>query len=308
MISKAATGTILLIILIEFGIGFFVPRSEFLYQLSRPLDDDEFRFAHRLISEPGAVFIVGSSQAREDYDTEALSEKLGVSVKNLGLSGASFLDWYMLSGDLIEEEPSTIIFTTYIGDINGSMIFNPLRFDIGKGIEVARGDIFAMREGMFRGLVAEILPSFRYRDIFSHAMYRSLGGNTEYVEYGAIQNPPEYFKNELQNAKVRHTLSSDAARQREMFLKFARDIHEKGITLIIVRGPLYPGFERFVDPALEDYYTDTLMQASEEFGAVYVKEEELPRFSPSDFADFTHLNSVGRAKMTERIAQLIPLQ
>lgn len=303
MLSKVFILTLSAVLTIEV-IFSFVPHSEFLYRYSRPIDDDEFRFAYRLArAEPGAIFFIGSSQAREDYDVAQLSEKIGRPVVNLGLSGASFLDWYVLSDTLLEKDPSLVVLTTYIGDYLAPAEFNPWRFEIKKGLStLAPWQLFQAREGVYRGLVAELLPSFRYRSSIVHVLYRSLRGEENASEFGAVQKSEEYFTEELKGS-VRHFLSDDVGLQRESLVRFVEAFERAGVPVIVVQGQLYPGFERFVDSDATLSYEETL-EAASRTGADVVSGG-LPVFDKKLFADFTHLNQDGRAQMTAAMARLL---
>lgn len=301
----------------------------FCYLYSTPGRDDALRVEAQLkllsVNDKNIrVFLIGSSQTREDFDTDYLNKyfsRANVNFCNFGIAGtASPIDMFMLKDKLSNKKPVFIFYMPYIESFYmdkydfSTMVnyFEPsilpyfLRYEGFK-------DIVAQRGYFIDSFLGKIFLFYRYRESFVRILYTAINyhisGNkiSEPLRYAHQENRPKsYFIEEIKKAGGnRYKTNSCLELNKVLFCLFAKDIISKGIKLIVLDGPTHPLFKECYRKEINYEYNDFLRRQSLGLGFIYLDSNNLPKFNETEFIDFTHLNEKGRTKFNNFIAQFL---
>lgn len=305
----------------------------FCYFYSYPSSGDKLRMEAnlRLIAHDQTqrkVFILGSSEAREDIDVDLLNKFLkdaGFGFYNFGLSGyGSPFEMLYVMNKALRYRPDVIVYMPYIGsffpdtdfELKNIMrsYFHPsqltflskyfgLDFDILPDIVVIELDYVWGR----------VSPLYQYREqvqmILNAALRNKLGieKRSEPLRFAYTQNQhPTYFIAQILKEKggkfQRNTFTQ---LNQELMIRMISDLRKKGVDFIVLSGPPNPLMQKTFPRELNEEYQSFLAAQSAKDGFVFVPETQLPQFSVREFIDFTHLNAVGRTRFTMFLAENI---
>ena len=294
--------------------------------MSRFHFDDALRFESVLRGIPRQtpfkkVFLIGTSQAREDIDVAYLNEQFkdrNIRFYDLGVIGTFYpVDLYMLKDRLIAARPDALFYTPFVETFytpykiqpvnNLEYYFNPnilpylakhlRREDYDKDFRGDFLDVFAGSFSLF----------YRFRNHFDEIFYASfkysLGVEKRPLPMDSFFTEPypdSYFEKQIEKYKkeqrYRYTRYTDL--YQDLFDVFARDVVAHDIRLIVSGCPLHPLFPKICSPQVLEGYDDFLTEQSRRIGFTFAPHAELPPFAAEEFNDFTHLTRAGRARYT----------
>ncbi|MBU0679588.1 MAG: hypothetical protein KJ626_15915 [Verrucomicrobia bacterium] len=295
---------------------------EQLYRFSMPFNDDPLRVEAvsrlaRAHHPARRVLIVGSSQAREDFDIKRLNGELesdGIEVLNVGMSGGGPpIDMYMMMDEFIELEPDLIVYMPYFGSFYQSKYdYLKFRYYFDPRIlpwlkkYVGYEDLLEKKEVVYDLAVSRVFPLYRYREFIQRGLMNLLTDisqgsvRQEAVRYALteIWTPErfeEYFK---EGMDPWYEETSYTALNRDLFGAFAENLKEQGVTLLVIDGPSHAILERTYTDDLPGRHDRFLRDEAARLGYAYISLADMQPFTVEDFADFTHLNERGRQKLT----------
>jgi hypothetical protein len=302
---------------------------ESLLKHSEPYLDDPLRFRAQLESFDEAnpsIFVMGSSQPREDVDAEALNHALMIGenaegrVVNLGVSGGWTVVMYLQLDLVLKNRPDVIIAMPYWRGFyqeydvakTKNYLYSLDTFTYLFKKHEPRQFFQRYKNYLIGCFLANVMPSYRYRkslvSILSNAI---LGKNkrTALVQFSHHDSKPaDYFDSELKKRESQVLAPiSETDMQKEIFSDFVTRIQGSGSRLIVVEPPWHPRIVELSDQegeAWEDYL-EFVVSLSDELSFEYVGINELPTFKAADFISFAYLNDSGREKMTHFLIDLI---
>lgn len=299
-----------------------------LYRLSDPVRDDALRYEARLRlasaeTTDAPVILMGSSQAREDFDVEYLNNRFGHRHRfiNLGVSGqGNPIEMYMMTPRIIETKPSVVVYMPFVGSLYYPYFYATFGFYFDPNIVPIMSELYGWGEvvdhsGLIaRGYLGRWSILYRYRGTLRYlvddAIVRWLTDappkSAETYAYHRRKSDG-HFQQLIEQHEDRPRFHDHIYRPfaQEAFRMLARSLGEHGIALVVVDGPTHADIRHVYDPKLDTAYEQFWQSAAAEHGFTYLPGSELPRFDDVDFNDFTHLNARGRARFTAFIADYL---
>ena len=90
------------------------------------------------------------------------------------------------------------------------------------------------------------------------------------------------------------------------FERFARELRDRGIRLIVIEGQVHPQARLAYDhDGLQQLTRSRLVSMADAFGFQFFDQSQLPAFTADDFADAYHLNGDGQAKLTNSLVHIL---
>jgi len=300
----------------------------FCYLFSNPSADDSIRLEAQLkaiiyTDEGKRIFLTGSSQAREDFNLKYLNNEFkeaGATLYNLGVSGAAQpIELFMIKDRLLGKKPDIVIYVPFVGSFYSKYDFGSMRYYFDPRVipymlkHLGVGTLIANREYFFDSFLGKLWIPYKYRDsirgIFKTAAkhYMNLERRTEAKMYAYVSNKPQsYFENQIREAKQNRYLNTQyTALNKDLFTESACDIIKSGVELIVISGPTHPLIHELYKEEIDLSFDTFLLDKANEIGFVYLSENELPPFTEADFIDFTHLNALGRHKLSRFLSTYI---
>ncbi|MDD5513602.1 MAG: hypothetical protein PHD09_07520 [Candidatus Omnitrophica bacterium] len=295
----------------------------FCYYYSLPMYDDALRLEAQLRLMPPndnntRVFLIGSSQAREDFDTELLNQnfkKSGIIFYNLGFSGASPIEIFMIKDKLLKHNPKTIIYVPYIQSFYNDYDLSKVRYYFSPALlpylmeYLGPESVIRHRGYLIDSIAAENSLIFKYRRSLPRIIFTAvrnffaknkISGPKNYAYYENMSD--SYFKEKVSQAgSNRYTVDGFTMMNEKLFILFAEEVKTMGIDLIVIDGPTHPMIKEFYKKESELAYNYFFKAQAKRFGFIYLGRDDLPDFNNKDFIDFTHLNNTGRIKFTRFI-------
>ncbi|MEA1929218.1 MAG: hypothetical protein U9N73_13510 [Candidatus Auribacterota bacterium] len=303
-------------------IGKFNSFWEFCYSYSKPRQDDPIRLAIKLKEMPAAqnkVFLTGSSQTREGFDVKYLNERFekdNLRFYNLGISGdGPPIDMFMLKEKFFRKDPDIIIYMPYVGSFYKDYDFKKMQYYFNPAIlpyiikYLGVKTLIENTGNLIDGLIGEVSFFYKYRSSFrsiltNYIYYRGeFNKDSRLSSYAVEDKPGSYYINKIEVAKKnnfpdKYYLSSYTELNKYLFIKYAKEIIDKKILFIVINSPTQPLIGSFYDNNIDSLLDNFLSVSAANLGFIYLSKQELPKFTEDDFADFTHLNSSGRRKLT----------
>ncbi len=298
----------------------------FCYFYSTPSGCDSIRLEAQLRTIPPydphiKIFLIGSSQTREDFNVEFLNEyfkEMNMVFYNLGISGyGSPMEMFALKDKFLSKSPDVMIYVTFVGSFypdDQISLSNTLKYYftpevvpyVVKHIGIASLMTKDVRAIMIDYFLGEISVLFKYRDqlrqIFFTPVISYLGTEkwTKPMKYAYSKNQhPTYFAAEIiRNKGDRYKISPYTALNEELFSLFTRDVVTKKVKLIVISGPTHPLIKETYKAEMDGLFNHFLLQQASETGFLYLAQKQLPSFDQREFIDFTHLNALGRGKFS----------
>lgn len=299
-----------------------------LYRLSVPTRDDALRVAAnvKLAGAAGGkqtVVLIGSSQAREDFDVHFLDERFSDKRQfvNLGISGTgSPIYMYMLTPRIVDMDPDLVIYMPFIGSVfrpyayrTFDIYFNPNVLPLIQSL-YGWGELLGHADEIAMGLLGEASDLFRYRNSLQHmvkdAEWRWLRGappkQPQQFAYNE-RKPERHFQSMIRAHKdnPRYRVHRYLPLTEAAFDSMLRAFEERDIPVLVVDGPTHPLIRHIYDPSLDASYAEFMNAATAAHGFTHLEAGDLPRFRDEDFNDFTHLGDSGRARFNAFIADYL---
>jgi len=319
---------ILLFIGAQFSVERSMPFWNLCYLYSLPLDDDNLRLEYQLRKAESEkqmkkILLIGSSQVREGFDANALNsatKKANISFYNLGLSGgAPSVDMFMIKDRFFSLDPELIVYMPFVESFFYNYEFSKLKFYFNPSLikETISNLKMTNTEIHRRALIDSYLSTFsilyKYRSsikaVFDRKLVYSLAGvdKQQPTKYAHSKNKPDsYFVHGILNSKGnRYNATKYTKGNKKLFKEFAKETLSRDIKFIVITGPTHPLIKKTYSKEIDQKYNDFLSQTAQGLGFIYIGENNLPEFTAKDFRDFTHLNEIGRKKLTSFLFSLL---
>lgn len=302
---------------------------------SRTIDNDyvlAIQELHRLNSDiRDKIVIFGSSMGREGIDSQYLQQTIGedkVSVYNFSISSGKPSDFYLIYRQITEKEKIKLVVLTispwafekmYTGNIKtGVDVFTNLAFKPTPIFEIMgwpdTGTLWFLRES-----VISAVPIYKYNEYFQKIIdQKNLSFWKQPQEKAKLESwrqyrypenkPEEYFIEELKKEKnyeeyrnINYDWEPGENLQIRALVRLIRGLEEKAIPVLVVDMPVNPYKQAFYEEGLVESYSAAVRLALgqsrfTDFSFTYPKE---------DFVDFNHLNSRGRERFSQDLADIL---
>lgn len=300
----------------------------FAFQRSLPSRDDHFRLEANLKLLPGdsgaaRVFLMGSSQAREDFDVAYLNERFDgrATFFNLGFSGnGNPVEMNMLLPKVLQRQPDLVVYMPFIGSLfrpytyaTFDLYFHPtvlttIRSMYGWSELVDRAEIISL------GLLRHTSVLFRHRETVRNVVNDAA---TRFVERQSLRpfrvfayhrrKPRQHYQRRIAQHHGRPRYREHRYRPfyQESFMQMATRLKNEGIPLIVIDGPTHPLIKKVYDPTLDDRYHQYMTEMAAKTEFTHLSAEDLPDFTIPEFTDFTHLHDTGRTRFNRFFADYL---
>lgn len=273
----------------------------------------QFQIKRLLLAEskaPVKIALAGSSQVHTQLDHRQLNQELGPGyyVADLGFPSSRAYDFVLLQEGLASQKPEVIV--CYLSELN---FFNtalsdgfPLFFtckDAPEFLRLGGKPSWSWQKFAF-GLLGDVLPVFRLRDLFAE---RLLGNE--------LADLPQRERNAALGMDLeRRAREAAPGFQEDEQSRFCMDSFEKFVAncgarhcrVVLCCGQLNPILERQLSPSLRPKMISYLQSLASRYENVtIVKEQELPRQSDQDYEDLTHVDSSARKRFTTAMAGIL---
>lgn len=245
---------------------------------------------------PRRAVLVGSSQTRAQFNEEVLNQKLGTNLWTTKLSypGVQGYDLLLVERQIRRADPQLVI--CYVSEgyfyAHSSSVTVPafLRFrDVPDGWR--RGGLrYLPDQGIFFGLVGDLLPLFRCREVLAQ---RLLGPTILGLKQQQYDNSlPSDLEPRARQAASGYCLSAEADFEKQAFEDFVARCQQANRQVILVVGGFNPIFARQLDPALHADMIRFLDRLKSRFSrVVLVPQSDLAEQTPADYEDLNHVNA-----------------
>ena len=273
----------------------------------------QYQIKSRLMSEldvPAQAVLIGNSQTKAEIDPAVLNKQLGKRLwtTELHFPGNSPYEMRMAYAGLpnVNIKYAICYFTEFYIDLgidtSGLAYFQTwrglpdyYRFDGGR---------FPLTQNICYGLLGDILPFFRLRDPVA---CRVLGFHM--VEFDQARYDGTLDTNLMARAvgmtNLFH-LGPDTAFQKKSFLALADALRARGCLLVVCVGQMNPILERELDPSFRADMTAFLRRmARDDQNVILIDEGELPKQTPADYEDLSHVNKAAQVHFSEYIAGIL---
>jgi hypothetical protein len=269
------------------------------------------------------ALIVGTSQSREGFDVRILNGHFkddNITFYNMGSAAYSAADLYMEIDRILNVAPDLIIYMPYIGNFYLDYDFKRLKYyyhpkiisvfleKVGNKPLVENGWFF------FDAYLSYISYFYKYREELKPVLYNVLnylafriGEKVEPKYFRYDENfPPEYFARQVEQFKGKKFYISEYTEvEQHAFKETIRAIKESETPFLVIDAPVNPLIKNVYKPEVEIAYEDFLTKILRDAGIPFLSRNDLPDFGMDKFIDFTHLNAVGRAQLTEFLSDYL---
>ena len=273
----------------------------------------QFHFKRVLMEElhaPQQAVLLGSSQARAEIDENRLNVILGKRLwtTELHYPGTRASDLLLVARRLKDHSFTHAI--CYLSEMNfyiGSHS-EPLPFflTVGDCFDFGRlgGWHFIAGRAAYYGLLGQVLPAFRYRDVLAQ---RVLGLGLHAIQQRIYDaSLAADLEARAQVAAKTYVRGPESEFQKRIFEQFILECGAHGRRLILCCGQLNPILARKLDPSIRLDLRQFLQRMKEKYpGVVFLDEHSLPEQTIKDYVDLTHVTPEAQAIFTERLGTLI---
>jgi len=253
---------------------------------------------------PRAV-LVGSSQTRAQIDEAILNAALGPRLRTTDLNypGAKALDVLILDPMFSESQPDYVIWYVseayFYGGSSSEVIPNFLRIEDLPDL-FRRGCFrFVPRDRMAYGILGDLLPVFRLREVFAQRVLGPELGHLQQQQYDTLLETELVMR--AQRAAVYYRLNKESHFQQLAMEEFVIRCQRSRKNVILLTGQLHPVFEGALDPAMRPEMFSFLRRLAEQYPNVTLIEK-LPEQLPADYVDLTHVNRAAQERFSRFLA------
>lgn len=317
---------LIVVVAVQFLFAFNPLLQDVLFTFSEPGLSDPLRldiFYKRAENDPiKKVFLVGTSQGREAFDVPVLTERFDreIGFYNFGSAAYSAVDLYMEIDRIIDAEPDLLVYMPYVGNFYLDYDFKRLKYYYSAKVlpfiarDVGSHVFFEKKWFIFDAYLSEVLYFYKYREEFKPVLFNfldytlfRLGEKVEpkYFRYDKSLGP-EYFEDQVKSFKGKKFYFSKYTETEKKALQNVIDsIQKSKIPFLMIDGPVNPQIARAYEPEVGTAYDEFIAEIVDVNHVTFLSKADVPQFSSDHFIDFTHLNSVGRAKFTDFFAEYL---
>lgn len=259
---------------------------------------------------PVKVVLGGSSQTRAQIDHRLLNQRFGAHLfsTELHFPGSFGFDFLFLDRMLAGHKADIIV--CYLSELNfysdGLSTGFPLFFSFDDLPTFLRlgGKLQWDSQSAGYGLLGSVLPCFQLRESLAQ---RLLGDDMARIR--------QHQRDASLSANLRERVLAAAATYRtheqssfEMasFEAFVARCHAERRTVVICCGQLNPILANELDPVLRPQMLSFFKSLANRFNNVLLLEESsLPRQTPDDYEDLTHVNPAAQIRFTEALGDVL---
>ena len=272
-------------------------------------------------NEHNSVYLIGSSQIVEGIDAyivEDYLEKMNHSfhVYNLGITGDSPLRRVTELNYIIGSKPELIIISlNYNGLLNRTEIPESRLKLVSGRIELDNysEELFSNEQVQLIQQHESPIEQYIYKRKFASESLTNLFFSRIFIKNNNqgnnFKNPHVYTRNKTQEELLESidsdmlerwtTVTSDDNPEKRALVYTIRKLKENDINVIVINMPLNPLLSERTPNSTRNNYFDLLNNT----GVKYYDFEM--KYASDNFIDMTHMNALGRKKMSEEIATLI---
>lgn len=273
----------------------------------------QFQIKRLLLGEakaPVKVALAGSSQVHVQIDHRQLNRELGQRfyVADLGFPSTRAYDFLLLEEGLTAQKPQVIV--CYLSELNffdtalsdGFPLFFSCK-DAPQFLRLGGKPSWSWQKFSF-GLLGDILPVFRLRDLFAERLLGNELADLRQRERNAAlgtdleQRAREAAPGFQEDAQSRFCMDA--------FERFVANCRAKRWKVVLCCGQLNPILERKLAPTLRPKMLSFLnILASKYDNVIVVAEQQLPAQSEQDYEDLTHVGPPARIRFTTAVAGIL---
>jgi hypothetical protein len=320
----ACISAILVVIILQYAFASYPGLQNALFVFSQPSRSDPFRIRYLLNQakkdEGKKVMLVGTSQSREGFDVSVLNERFkddNITFYNLGSAAYSGVDLYMEIDRILDAKSDLIVYMPYVGNFYLDYDFKRLKYYYHPKIipffldKIGHKPFLENRWFFFDAYMSNVFYFYKYRKEIKASLFNCLdylifhiGKKPEAKYFSYDENfPLEYFEDQVKEYKgKKFYFSNYTEAEQDAFHKTIQAIKKSRTSFLVIDAPVNPRITSVYAPGVGISYETFLMQMLHNEGIPFVGRKELPDFGADNFIDFTHLNSVGRAKLTSFFA------
>lgn len=270
----------------------------------------QFQFKRVVFEEnraPLKAVLVGSSQTRAEIDENELNRRLGTNLwtSELHFPGSKAYDLLLIEPSLRRADPRLVI--CYLSEgyfYVGSHGEVPPNFLTLAELPDAwrRGALGHLSgEEIGCGLLGDLLPVFRYRDVLSQRLLGFAALNLNQPEYDSSLNM-DLDARAAQMARG-FRLNEESDFQKRAFEDFVGKCQQAGRTVILIEGGYNPILARHLDPAIRQDMIGFLAAVQRRHSnVVLLRTADLPVQTPQDYDDLNHVNPDMQRRFTDFLA------
>ena len=269
------------------------------------------------------VLLVGTSQSREGFDVRILNERFknnDITFYNLGAAAYSGADLYMEIDRILDAEPDLIVYMPYVGNFYLDYDFKRLKYYYHPKIisffleKVGHKPLLENKWFFCDAYLSYISYFYKYREELKPILYNVLdyfafrrGKKVEPKYFRYDENfELEYFEKQVKRFKGKRFYFSDYTEAEQYaFHKTIQAIKKSETPFFVIDAPGNPRIKSVYVPEVGIAYEAFLTKILRDEGISFLSRRELPDFAMDEFIDFTHLNAVGRAKLTNFFAEYL---
>jgi len=315
---------------INFALSGAKPFWRFCYLYSDPYIDDSIRLGAKFAlidknSKKDKIFIIGASQAREDFDVDEINREIepyNMEVFNLGISAGQPIDMVMLKDKFLSYKPKAFIYVTYLGDFYTKFKYTKMKYYFNPAIlpYFAKNMGYRVFVENFPHFVDSFLsmPSVIYK--YREPLKRIIDTRIKYFLKKETRAAPLQFKYDRSLSKLYFMREILLYRQTQksyfdeapatgfnmlMFDKFIGEMIGSGQDMTVLKAPTHPLFKLTYNPVHNAPFEGFLKEEHSKYGYDYLDFDAMKIFNQEDFIDFVHLNVDGRAKLTRIVKKVL---
>jgi hypothetical protein len=276
----------------------------------------QFHFKRIMLEEsaaPARAVLVGNSQTRAQIDESVLNERLGTNLwtTELHFPGSHGYDLLLIERQLRRAHPQFVI--CYLSEsyfYNGSAGETVPNFFALADLSDSwrRGAVRHLeRKGLFYGILGDVLPLFRYREVFAQCLLGSSAVQLKQAQYDTALAAD--LETRARDAAGSFRLGDECEFQKRAFEDFVVVCQRASRHIIVLDGQCNPMLTRHLNPAVRADLKIFLNQLKSKCSNLVVVDlDALPQQSFADYEDLTHVNSEAQRRFTLWLADFMEKQ
>ena len=252
--------------------------------------------------------LVGSSQTRAEIKEEILNDRLGTNLwtTELHYPGSQAYDLLLVERQIRHANPQFVICylsAGYFYQSNPEEPGLPNLFGFGDLPDALHSGAihFLHPRSVAYGLLGDLLPVFRCRDILAQRLLGATVVNLKQEEYDTSRemNLDQRAKEIAPNVRVLPSTSF----QKEALERFVARCQQADRTVILLAGIFNPLLEQRINPAVRADLMQFLTDLKHRYSCVVLMtEDEMPVQTAADYEDLTHVNEAMQQRFSEFLA------
>lgn len=258
----------------------------------------QFHFKRILFEESpvaSRAVLVGNSQTRAQIDEELLNQQLGTNLwtAELHFPGSRAFDVLLIERQFRRANPQIVICylneTYFYNGSAGETVPNFFAFrDLPETWRLG-GMRYLERQGVFYGLLGDLVPLFRDRDALAQRVLGSLTLHLKQSQYNAALDLD--LEARARELAVKTRLNDESKFQKDAFEELVARCQRAHRRVIILFGQCNPILTGKLDPILHEDLAKFLEQLHHRYSnLVIVGKESMPEQTAADYEDLTHIN------------------